>query len=270
MTFNTGETSETLRQTYNPDGSTLRKAQLRMLDMLLFLDKICKENDIQYFLSDGNLLGAVRHGGFIPWDDDMDIIIMEKDAKRLKKILLTQYKDTPYVLQCHQTDHNYKQFWYVLRDRYSEYIQDSQIHKARIYKGLQVDIFIYSDKIIPILKKISYQIVKLSNKMIEKQHLKAAEFLFAINNLLVIPIFKFISLFKINKNDISHTYTAQWYTSFKKDEIFPLGTIQFEGHTIPAPRNTTYYLETLFGANYMDLPSIEKRDAHKANILFYK
>ena len=130
--------------------------------------------------------------------------------------------------------------------------------------------YFYIIYLIPILKKISYQIVKLSNKMLEKQHLKAAEFLFAINNLLVIPIFKFISLFKINKNDISHTYTAQWYTSFKKDEIFPLGTIQFEGHTIPAPRNTAYYLETLFGANYMDLPSIEKRDAHKANILFYK
>lgn len=52
------ETELELRKKYNPDGSVLRKAQLRMLDMLLFLDKICKENKIQYFLSDGNLLGG--------------------------------------------------------------------------------------------------------------------------------------------------------------------------------------------------------------------
>ena len=85
--FNTGETQGELRAKYNPDGSILRRAQLRMLDMLLYLDKVCKEQQIPYCLDSGNVLGAVRHGGFIPWDDDMDVLLTRY---RLKKELIIE------------------------------------------------------------------------------------------------------------------------------------------------------------------------------------
>ena len=64
--YNTGETEEELKSNYNYEGSNLRKAQDRMLELLVFLDKVCTENDIDYFIGYGTLLGAVRHGGFIP------------------------------------------------------------------------------------------------------------------------------------------------------------------------------------------------------------
>ena len=69
---------EDLRK-YNPEGSTLRKAQMRMTDILLIVDKICEKHNIPYFLDGGYLIGAVRHGGFIPWDDDLDIAVMRED-----------------------------------------------------------------------------------------------------------------------------------------------------------------------------------------------
>ena len=62
-----------LRQRYNPEGSLLRRHQLRMLEILKEIDRICQKHRIDYWLSSGTLLGAVRHGGFIPWDDDLDI-----------------------------------------------------------------------------------------------------------------------------------------------------------------------------------------------------
>lgn len=74
-----------LRIKYNPDGSDLRKAQLKMLELLKFLNKICTENNLTYWLDSGTLLGAVRHGGFIPWDDDIDVCMPYKDAVVLKK-----------------------------------------------------------------------------------------------------------------------------------------------------------------------------------------
>lgn len=86
----TVEIAEELKNKYNPEGSTLRKAQLRMLDMVLYIDKICKENNLQYHIESGNLLGAVRHNGFIPWDDDFDIALYRRDYKKLIKILKKQ------------------------------------------------------------------------------------------------------------------------------------------------------------------------------------
>ena len=57
---------EELKMKYNPDGSSLRKAQLRMLEILLFVDKVCKAHNIEYWIEGGTLLGAVRHVGFVP------------------------------------------------------------------------------------------------------------------------------------------------------------------------------------------------------------
>ena len=62
---------------YNTDGTMLRKQQERMFEMLCVIDDICVKNEINYWLSGGTLLGAVRHGGFIPWDDDEYKIAME-------------------------------------------------------------------------------------------------------------------------------------------------------------------------------------------------
>ena len=61
--FNTGETQESLRQEYNPDGSVHRRGQLRMLDMLIYLQDVCKNIGIPCRIDGGNVLGALRHGG---------------------------------------------------------------------------------------------------------------------------------------------------------------------------------------------------------------
>ena len=83
------ETEEDFSQ-YNGDGTVLRKAQLRMLAILIEVDKICRKYNISYWLDYGTLLGAVRHQGFIPWDDDLDICVLRKDYKRLRKVLIAE------------------------------------------------------------------------------------------------------------------------------------------------------------------------------------
>ena len=64
---------------YNGEGTMLRKAQLRMVDILVAIDKVCRDNGINYWIDYGTLLGAVRHKGFIPWDDDIDICVLTED-----------------------------------------------------------------------------------------------------------------------------------------------------------------------------------------------
>ena len=100
------ENQESLREEYNPEGSELRRLQLRMLDMLVVVDEICRRHDIPYWIEGGTLLGAVRHEGFIPWDDDLDIALMKKDYVRLLKCLKEELP-AQYRLQTHETDRNY-------------------------------------------------------------------------------------------------------------------------------------------------------------------
>lgn len=64
----------------------LRSCQLKQLSILEEIDKICKRHNIEYWLDGGSLLGAIRHGGFIPWDDDIDIAMSLEDEKRFEQI----------------------------------------------------------------------------------------------------------------------------------------------------------------------------------------
>ena len=115
MTYNTGETEEDLRRKYNPDGSARRRAQLRLLDMAVYLQATARKIGVACRLDGGNILGALRHGGFIPWDDDVDFVVDRKDFKRLCDYLKS-HPHPQYVLQDNDTDKGFYKEWAVLRD----------------------------------------------------------------------------------------------------------------------------------------------------------
>lgn len=260
---------EELRMRYNPDGSSLRKAQLRMLEILLFVDKVCKAYNIEYWVDSGTLLGAVRHGGFIPWDDDVDIVMPIAEYRRFRKVMI-EHPNEQFVFQDHSTDDKFFNHWGVVRDLHSEYIQNSIAHQIRKYRGLQVDIFPMADNIFLRMAKMSYYQTKIREAMIEKwankKGISIAHFLFHLEKYAIIPVLKSFSLFRRTKNSMSLCYGIPFFYKVKKDAIYPLSTISFEGHLFSAPHNPDEYLKQIYG-DYMKLPPEDKRGGHEVEVV---
>lgn len=261
--FNTGETNTELHNKYNSDNTILRKAQLRMLDMLLYIDRICKENNINYSLDSGNVLGAVRHGGFIPWDDDVDIILERKEYKRLCKYLLS-HPHPQYKLQTPQTDKWFMNHWNVLRDIKSEYIQDSVKHNLRKYRGLQIDIFPIENRVSPFGHKLVYYLHHNNQKLFMGKNNHLCKLFFYVIACIIIPFIRIVFSPFQNKNTYSYGYGLPWTDKkWISNVLFPYKNILFEGHYFPGPSNLDSYLKTQYN-NYMDLPPINERNHHQA------
>ena len=103
---------------YNGEGTDLRKAQLRMLDILIEVDKVCRKHQIPYWIDFGTLLGAVRHRGFIPWDDDIDICVLNEYYGVLRQALIDELPGQ-YAFQDSKTDPNAFFYYGRVRDKNS-------------------------------------------------------------------------------------------------------------------------------------------------------
>jgi lipopolysaccharide cholinephosphotransferase len=248
----------------------LRKAQKRMLSILVFIDKICIENNIDYWLDSGTLLGAVRHEGFIPWDDDSDICMTRKSYKKFKKIIKKYPSD--YILQNHATDKNYFLFTSILRDTKSEYILNLKEHNIRKYRGLQTDIFILEDRIVPLFDKISFKLTKVTGKLLNKStgwmSIFIARFFFYLRLWLLHPIFRLFKVFMKDKDVLSFVYGGHMKSKRYKSEIYPIKRMKFEGIEFNVPCFYEKYLRRLYG-DYMVIPKEEDRVTHNVQFKFY-
>ncbi len=227
---------------------TLKKAQLVMLDELIELDRICKKYNINYWIDGGTLLGAIRHKGFIPWDDDIDVCMLDEDYKKFFKIALKEI-NKKYFVQHQITDKNCHVPFIKLRDRNSIFIEKEHKENEFFHQGINLDIFVmdYFDS------KFQKSLVRLKKRLLRA---KIDSFFSKVVNLFLKK--------PNNKSIIKYRY---WFPQlYKYKDIFPLSEVEFEGKKFFCPNNSDVILRELYGDTYMELPPEKDRVWHSKEI----
>lgn len=259
---------------YNGEGTELRKAQLRMLDMLEEIDRVCRAHDIPYWLDFGTLLGAVRHQGFIPWDDDADISVFKSDNERLVRYLTEELPDY-YIVVTPDTDDNFNGTGFIrVVDIRSNVVR---LHQGENYEadesdGVCIDIFNVEKGrkgIKNLLAPVHGRADRRVHKVISDGRLNyvAACFIYPFTSFV---IFVYRLVYRIFPSDmyiynIPNFVVRQMFSQRRRSDILPVRPLLFEGVELMCPSNPDAFLRETYG-DYMQIPPVEKRVVHTKNI----
>ena len=251
---------------YNKEN--LREMQLTELDILRHVARICERHCIPYWLDSGTLLGAVRHDGFIPWDDDIDICMPREELPRFIEVAQRELPEHLFV-QAPATDPAMRLPICKVRNLNSLLVEGDDNFAMSYAKGLYVDIFpMHAWPSLPY--KFSKRLARgycRANAILHTQHTyswrSVAElFYFGAKRALFGTVWKICTLLTDNKKYYSNTIDNSGNGNrHLRSTIFPLSTIEFEGERFAAPRDVDAYLRDLFG-DYMKLPPENQRSGH--------
>lgn len=244
----------------------LKQCQLVMLRMLKIFNYLCIKHDIQYFLVGGSLLGAIRHQGFIPWDDDLDVGMTRKNYKKFVQLAVPELPNDVFF-QTPETDIYFSSCGRVeakLKDKFSSYINSEEKKNQKHHLGLQLDLFVYDKAYFPhnaLIYAVNRFLVILFWKIGKnnKGNQKRAKVLQLISK---IPLpFVYASGFILNKRMIK--LGANY---IKENEIVTLVKKPFEDMEVYIPQGWDACLRRQYG-NYMQLPpDIQQKGLHSADI----
>ena len=267
-----------MAETITPE--LLRKVQLLENEILIKVVEICDKYNLQYYLSSGTLLGAVRHRGFIPWDDDIDIEIPVKEYRVFLNIAQKEL-GSEYFLQTYMTDPNYH-FAYARVRKNNTTFMDPYDYYYEVHQGVWIDIFpmvsindglelslkkkwlsasnfvqiqekinSHEDEFRKMLGPVGMGIMKLSEKIPMAGRQK-------IHGMMLNVVFN-------AKPEKCNYFTNVWgnFTRIIPKEVYEGEPckVPFEGRLYNAPYDYKRYLEIAYG-DYMKLPPEEERKGH--------
>lgn len=251
---------------YNPEGSELRILQLKMLDILVTVTDIADKHNIPYWLSGGTLLGAVRHGGFIPWDDDIDIELLRPDYKKLLKILAKELPSDLYLQT--PSDKGYRLLFSKVRDKHSiVYEEDDELDNYK-EKGIYIDIFPEERSYKWLKSLVDFFYGRAFRRIKRGKPFHSVRFFYEyVVSLLMYPVgFTLMWLARLfcvitKPDNILHSYGIGNTTNHNIKYLFPQSKICFEGKLFSAPGDIDAYLTKQYG-DYMKIPAKDKRATH--------
>lgn len=255
------------------NSSEIKKLEL---EILLKFDEFCKQHKLRYYLSDGTLLGAIRHKGFIPWDDDIDVCMPRPDYERAVKLF--RILDGRYKLRSNHID-DFSAPFAKLVDLNTRVV--SRISNSNIELNLWIDIFPVDGlpdniDIVERIYRKSYfyrcMLMLYDSKEIHDEKIIKRIMKYVLKPIALLIGKKFF-INKLEKIAIQYKYETSKYVGsitwglygvgerMLKSEFEKSVEVDFEGYKFPAFSCWDSYLRGLYN-DYMQLPPIEKRKTH--------
>lgn len=256
-----------LREKYNPEGSLMYRMQERMLVVLEVIDRICRQHGLEYWLSGGSMLGAVRHQGFIPWDDDLDIEMLRPDFERLMQILPRELPED-MALQWHTTDPNYFFAFAKVRDRHSQLFERNGYDRVWKEHGIFIDIFPL-ERVPRCIKKLSLLTMGHTYKMMRTASdvhsvMGRVRALAALNRNLIFPVLRLASrVFPTRYYDFA--LGIPYFQRSLESDYLPVRRVPYEGTTAPIMKEAEKCLTYRYG-DYMQLPKNPGSEYHADDV----
>lgn len=275
------------------DEQTLKKLQQTELNILSEFCDFCEENDIDYFGVGGTGIGALRHGGFIPWDDDIDIGFLRKDYDKFLKLAEEKLTDKYYVLNT-EMDHRYPLMTTRLVLKGTEFREEC-FKDLQCNMGIFLDLYCFDN--IPdnelLMKWQGFRAWFLGKMMILCSIGEPVLYFDGLKKNVILfgtkLVNKVFSLFRITPYTfykrvkkiitkyedrqtarVAYCFDPKLYTSImKKDDILPTKIIKYDGLNVRFPAKLEAYLSTRYG-DYMTMPAEENRHNHPPYKLKFK
>ena len=258
------------------------KALHRVLTMFASeLDSFCNKHDVTYYLMGGTALGAIRHQGFIPWDDDFDIFMDRENYLRFISACKSDLDDSRYYLQQEDTD-EWPLFFSKVRLNDTLYIErEDEI--GRIHTGLYIDVMClhntYTNKWMRYLHFLAGRALTAialskrgysTNSWIKRLALVVGRILgfIRIKRLLL----KFIRLLDDRDTKfVGHFFGRAPFrnSSFPRDYLGAPRRVPFENEMLPVPNNVEDYLTMRFGSDFMRMPSPRTLEAFPSHLISF-
>lgn len=251
----------------------LHDVEIEILDEFV---RVCKKNNLKYFLVGGTLLGAVRHEGFIPWDDDIDIGMPREDYEKFIKIANEELNEK-YFIHYFTNDKNYYLNFLKVKKK-NTFFDEGMLEGIDTYKNIWIDIFPYDKVENPnskmfVIKNYIYKntvpVIFYKRKIFTKDKLRRPwiRFLYLpFSYKFLIKLLNKIAQSENKKENCKYMTSYSGAYNFKKetlpiDKMYPLMTVKFDNKKYTCFNDYDYYLSSIYG-DYMKLPPKEKRVAH--------
>ena len=239
---------------------SLREHQLECVKMLAGFKYVCNENNFCYWLEGGTLLGAIRHGGFIPWDSDVDICMLREDYLNIIPLLKTYFKNSNYTVREYDFPCNYQLRIHRIGNQECglDIYPVDKYYLSNINQAEAINITKKIKRATIILKYITFFFPFISKKVkLARSVIKNLTKYFILNKRKILC--KDPALFFA----IDFPYISPKNLIFNSNMVFPLKDIEFEGEIYTCPNNIHEYLLNYYGKDYMCWPLSFKENTDK-------